>query len=144
MLEQSCWNRHGGGTKESNFHRICFEHQCGHPFIVLEHQYSCYDVMRKCSIVQQCSKLKDYINFLFNLFQPLFFSAGKNLLLRIGNGEDADFAVFLVVLLLFLFAVINWVYTANKEIYRGYYVVAQRYEFYFRVTKQYFTNERRK
>ena len=28
------------------------------------------------------------------------------------------------------------------SIYRGYYKVARRYEFYFRVTKQYFTNER--
>ena len=27
-------------------------------------------------------------------------------------------------------------------IYRGYYMVARRYEFYFRVAKQYFTNER--
>ena len=27
-------------------------------------------------------------------------------------------------------------------IHRGYYMVAQRYEFYFRVAKQYFTNER--
>ena len=35
MLEQSWWNSHGGGTKEANFYRICFEHQCGHPFIVL-------------------------------------------------------------------------------------------------------------
>ena len=28
------------------------------------------------------------------------------------------------------------------DIYRGYYTVARRYEFYFRVTKQNFTNER--
>ena len=28
------------------------------------------------------------------------------------------------------------------EIHRGYYTVARRYEFYFRVAKQYFTNER--
>ena len=28
------------------------------------------------------------------------------------------------------------------EIYRGYYTVARRYEFYFLVAKQYFTNER--
>ena len=28
-----------------------------------------------------------------------------------------------------------------NEIYRGYYTVAGRYEFYFRVAKQYFTNE---
>ena len=28
------------------------------------------------------------------------------------------------------------------EIYRGYYTVARRYEFYFRAAKQYFTNER--
>ena len=28
--------------------------------------------------------------------------------------------------------------------YRGYYTVARRYEFYFRVAKQYFTNERSK
>ena len=27
-------------------------------------------------------------------------------------------------------------------LYRGYYMVARRYEFYFRVAKQYFTNER--
>ena len=27
-------------------------------------------------------------------------------------------------------------------LYRGYYTVARRYEFYFRVAKQYFTNER--
>ena len=27
-------------------------------------------------------------------------------------------------------------------IYRGYYTVARRYEFYFRLAKQYFTNER--
>ena len=30
----------------------------------------------------------------------------------------------------------------SHEIYRGYYTVARRYEFYFRVPKQYFTNER--
>ena len=29
-----------------------------------------------------------------------------------------------------------------RVLYRGYYTVAQRYEFYFRVAKQYFTNER--
>ena len=29
-----------------------------------------------------------------------------------------------------------------QTIYRGYYTVARRYEFYFRVAKQYFTNER--
>ena len=29
----------------------------------------------------------------------------------------------------------------TSEIYRGYYTVARRYEFYFRVAKQYFTNE---
>ena len=28
------------------------------------------------------------------------------------------------------------------EFYRGYYTVARRYEFYFRVAKQYFTTER--
>ena len=28
------------------------------------------------------------------------------------------------------------------EINRGYYMVARRYEFYFRVAKQYFMNER--
>ena len=28
------------------------------------------------------------------------------------------------------------------DVYRGYYTVARRYEFYFRVAKQYFTNER--
>ena len=28
-----------------------------------------------------------------------------------------------------------------QTIYRGYYTVARRYEFYFRVAKQYFTNE---
>ena len=32
----------------------------------------------------------------------------------------------------------------SREIYRGYYMVARRYEFYFRVPKQYFTNERSK
>ena len=31
---------------------------------------------------------------------------------------------------------------ATRRIYRGYYTVAQRYKFYFRVAKQYFTNER--
>ena len=30
----------------------------------------------------------------------------------------------------------------EKKINRGYYTVARRYEFYFRVAKQYFTNER--
>ena len=30
----------------------------------------------------------------------------------------------------------------KHQIYRGYYTVARRYEFYFRVAKQYFTNER--
>ena len=29
-----------------------------------------------------------------------------------------------------------------RNLYRGYYTVARRYEFYFRVAKQYFTNER--
>ena len=32
--------------------------------------------------------------------------------------------------------------TDKHVIYRGYYTVARRYEFYFRVAKQYFTNER--
>ena len=32
---------------------------------------------------------------------------------------------------------------STEEIHRGYYTVARRYEFYFRVAKQYFTNERR-
>ena len=27
------------------------------------------------------------------------------------------------------------------KVHRGYYTVARRYEFYFRVAKQYFTNE---
>ena len=31
---------------------------------------------------------------------------------------------------------------AREKIYRGYYMVARRYEFYFREAKQYFTNER--
>ena len=31
---------------------------------------------------------------------------------------------------------------AHVVLYRGYYTVARRYEFYFRVAKQYFTNER--
>ena len=30
----------------------------------------------------------------------------------------------------------------KRTLHRGYYTVAQRYEFYFRVAKQYFTNER--
>ena len=30
----------------------------------------------------------------------------------------------------------------DSSLYRGYYTVAQRYEFYFRVAKQYFTNGR--
>ena len=30
----------------------------------------------------------------------------------------------------------------KPPIHRGYYTVARRYEFYFRVAKQYFTNER--
>ena len=30
----------------------------------------------------------------------------------------------------------------KPSIHRGYYTVARRYEFYFRVVKQYFTNER--
>ena len=29
-----------------------------------------------------------------------------------------------------------------QQLNRGYYTVARRYEFYFRVAKQYFTNER--
>ena len=29
----------------------------------------------------------------------------------------------------------------DSSLYRGYYTVARRYEFYFRVAKQYFTNE---
>ena len=34
-------------------------------------------------------------------------------------------------------------FTTNftRCIHRGYYTVARRYEFYFRVAKQYFTNE---
>ena len=38
-----------------------------------------------------------------------------------------------------------WKYSKDLQkwsIYRGYYTVARRYEFYFRVAKQYFTNER--
>ena len=31
---------------------------------------------------------------------------------------------------------------SGKELHRGYYTVARRYEFYFRVAKQYFTKER--
>ena len=30
----------------------------------------------------------------------------------------------------------------TTHVYRGYYTVARRYEFYFRAAKQYFTNER--
>ena len=30
----------------------------------------------------------------------------------------------------------------KEKLNRGYYTVARRYEFYFRVAKQYFTNER--
>ena len=30
----------------------------------------------------------------------------------------------------------------SKALYRGYYTVARRYEFYFQVAKRYFTNER--
>ena len=30
----------------------------------------------------------------------------------------------------------------KSRLYRGYYTAARRYEFYFRVAKQYFTNER--
>ena len=33
-------------------------------------------------------------------------------------------------------------FVTQRVIYRGYYTVARRYEFYFRVAKQYFTNER--
>ena len=33
-------------------------------------------------------------------------------------------------------------YNTKHNLYRGYYTVARRYEFYFRVAKQYFTNER--
>ena len=32
--------------------------------------------------------------------------------------------------------------TCDQKIHRGYYTVARRYEFYFRVAKHYFTNER--
>ena len=35
-------------------------------------------------------------------------------------------------------------YMAKINIYRGYYTVVRRYEFYFRVAKQYFTNEHSK
>ena len=31
---------------------------------------------------------------------------------------------------------------SGEKRHRGYYTVARRYEFYFRVAKQYFTNER--
>ena len=34
---------------------------------------------------------------------------------------------------------VTWGY---RGLHRGYYTVARRYEFYFRVAKQYFTNER--
>ena len=37
---------------------------------------------------------------------------------------------------------INITFLVKNGIYRGYYTVARRYEFYFRVAKQYFTNER--
>ena len=33
-------------------------------------------------------------------------------------------------------------HVTGKIIHRGFYTVARRYEFYFRVAKQYFTNER--
>ena len=35
-----------------------------------------------------------------------------------------------------------WCIEVYGDVYRGYYTVARRYEFYFRVAKQYFTNER--
>ena len=35
-------------------------------------------------------------------------------------------------------------YNHCNHVHRGYYTVARRYEFYFRVAKQYFTNERSK
>ena len=47
------------------------------------------------------------------------------------------------VLLIIIMIIILLVYISNSpDIYRGYYTVAQRYEFYFWVAKQYFTNER--
>ena len=44
-----------------------------------------------------------------------------------------------------LFCVVQeWPHSSGNihDLYRGYYMVARRYEFYFRVAKQYFTNER--
>ena len=35
-----------------------------------------------------------------------------------------------------------WLLSKVEKIHRGYYTMARRYEFYFRVAKQYFTNER--
>ena len=42
-----------------------------------------------------------------------------------------------------IYTVLNIVTSSNyvMPLYRGYYTVAPRYEFYFRVAKQYFTNE---
>ena len=37
----------------------------------------------------------------------------------------------------------TWFELLRVKLYRGYYMVARRYEFYFRVAKQCFTNERR-
>ena len=56
-----------------------------------------------------------------------------------------NFFFFIVVLAYFIssFAcnVVEWI-CYKSVINRGYYTVARRYEFYFRVAKQYFTNER--
>ena len=47
------------------------------------------------------------------------------------------------ILVLFLFDICQlFICPSTYLSHRGYYTVARRYEFYFRVPKQYFTNER--
>ena len=47
-------------------------------------------------------------------------------------------------LLFHFYVILPYKVKRRRKIHRGYYTVARRYEFYFRVAKQYFTNERSK
>ena len=47
-----------------------------------------------------------------------------------------------VIFILYAIRPASVVQRCNRYVYRGYYTVARRYVFYFRVAKQYFTNER--
>ena len=77
--------------------------------------------------------------------KPWFFQASFHLL-KLKNLLRWSFFTLSLILYISIISELNKEFQAiwlveRFLIYRGYYTVAQRYEFYFRVAQQYFTNE---